>query len=79
MLRKFSLLPEVGDEHRFECFPCSSKGRIFRTRNFNVDIEFVYIDETFFHNLKLRLPFIDFECGVLCQENVAPMQLYHSG
>lgn len=41
--------------------------------------EFFYVYSTLFRDLKVFLPFLDFQMGVLQEFNVAPTQLHPNG
>ena len=63
------------DDEEFECLPYSSEERVCNSWNLK-DAEFVFVYLTLFKDLEVRLPFTNFEYGVLVQLNVIPTQLY---
>ena len=63
------------DDEEFEYLPYASEERVCDSRDMK-DIKFIYVYKTLFKDLRVRLPFTKFECGVLVQMNVAPIQLH---
>ena len=58
---------------------CSPREIIFQTWDLDVNLQFVYMYETFFNKLGLRLLLIDFECLVLSQINIASLNFIPNG
>lgn len=65
------------DNQEFECLPYSLEDRVYDSQDLK-DAEFVYMYKTLFKDLVLRLPFTEFERGVLVQINVASTQLHRN-
>ena len=63
-------------EEEFVCLLlCSFEDRVCDSWGLN-DAKFIFVYKTMFKDLGMRLPFTEFECGVLVQMNVAPIQLH---
>ena len=52
------------DEDEFMCLACSFKDTLYDSWDVK-DAEFIHVYKTMFKDLRVRLPFMKFECGVL--------------
>ena len=61
VLQQYSYLSQVGNKSLFKRLPCDAKDMVCHSQDFSVDPKFVFMHETFFHDLGLRLPLNGFE------------------
>ena len=57
-------LARLRDEDEFMCLACSFKDTLYDSWDVK-DAEFIHVYKTMFKDLRVRLPFMKFECGVL--------------
>ncbi|XP_020995232.1 uncharacterized protein LOC110279610 [Arachis duranensis] len=61
---------------RLELLPCSRSDRVYHRRK---DFESFYMYSPVLEELRVKLPFSNFECDVMTQMNCAPSQIYLNG
>ncbi|XP_072061501.1 uncharacterized protein [Arachis hypogaea] len=66
----------AGSGVKVELLPCSVDDRIYHRE---LGFDFFYMHSCVLEELRVRLPFTDFECQILKQLNCAPSQLHPNG
>ncbi|KOM45688.1 hypothetical protein LR48_Vigan06g099400 [Vigna angularis] len=78
LIGNISLVKVAEDARHFKLAICQMTERVCHDRG-NYPTDFFYVYATMFKDLKVLLPFLDFQMGVLRTLNVAPMQLHPNG
>ncbi|KOM56733.1 hypothetical protein LR48_Vigan10g262500 [Vigna angularis] len=78
LINHICLVKTAADARHFELAICQRTERVCHGRG-NYPYDFFYIYATMFKDLKVLLPFSDFQMGVLRTLNVAPTQLHPNG
>ncbi|KOM55379.1 hypothetical protein LR48_Vigan10g127100 [Vigna angularis] len=75
LISHISLVKAAADARHFKLTICQMTERVCHDRG-NYPTDFFYVYSTMFKDLKVLLPFSDFQMGVLRTLNVAPTQLH---
>ncbi|KOM50448.1 hypothetical protein LR48_Vigan08g127500 [Vigna angularis] len=78
LIGHISLVKAAVDARHFKLAICQMTERVCHDRG-NYPTDFFYVYATMFKDLKVLLPFSDFQMGVLRTLNVAPTQLHPNG